>query len=1164
MSGANSGFDDDFMLAMLSDFLDESQGYLTSLNNNLLRLDECVGGSGADATDRIDSGVLNEMFRDAHSLKGLSAMLQLGDINRLTHRLENVFDAARGRKLAITRDAVDLMFQALDRLTGMVDALCEQDGREIEYESVVQAIGGLLDGGAEAAAIAEVSPPDPGSETGPNTALGHTEVENEPMSTDAQQDPMSTDDPQDSADGEAPHAAAEPSTPAPTQSDPTSAAEQASERGRGELPDPLFDVVDETEIPDKYLAIFIDETGESLDALSERLLGDEDADVDALLIRCHQIKGAAASIGLNRSAMLAHLMEDLLHELRESASPVTPQVSDALMFAVDSLRSFVERLQSSEPGADNFSEAYRTLRTVHSGGDGSAATSATPSETDADRPDPTTPPAAPDAADGQVAVEKPAAGSTASHDTAEPGSPASDPSGGPEGADPTSAADALSAPSPKPESSTSGTPDHGPASATVTGAGEPDGATTDGTTAAAQPAGVQSAAGDDDGTGDDGAAAEGQRQNCQPAESQGAERPDGLTSAERTRIAEAFAGCGRVLRGCVRIERGLPLSEVKASLILSRIEEIGDLYFSEPSEAELTKRQGVQRVVFGVATDQATDALRSRLELDGIVSLHVEEETLVPQTGDGTNDSPVASPPDVSPGVAAGETAGQKPAGAIAASAAEETRPAGRPTEAGEPPPTKAKPAETLRVDIERLDHLMNLAGQLVINKARFGQIGDRLRGFASRKQSAQCVTNIEGILKRILADANDATRSAGNPPAFLEQLETQCQHILGDLEVIQGDIAQLCDARQIVNEYSEAVHQLERVTDGIQKSVMDTRMLPIGPLFGRFKRVVRDITRNNGKQVQLVIRGEKTELDKRMIDELADPLIHMVRNAADHGIELPEAREAAGKPRQGTVTLDAFHRGNRIFIQVKDDGRGLDPEKLRQKAVARGIVSAADAERLTSQQAFQLIWEPGFSTAERVTEISGRGMGMDIVRSKIEQLNGTVEIDSEPGGGTTITVKLPLTMAILPSLLTVIAGDVFALPVESVIEIVRVGHDELATVHGLCTARVRGRVISVVKLSDLFSWRNNAVTDTDEERTLVIVGSDGNELGLVVDELLGEEDIVVKSLAENFRNVHGLAGASILGDGRVSLILDVAALLELSCRKPTARGGVAAESGPA
>ena len=307
-----------------------------------------------------------------------------------------------------------------------------------------------------------------------------------------------------------------------------------------------------------------------------------------------------------------------------------------------------------------------------------------------------------------------------------------------------------------------------------------------------------------------------------------------------------------------------------------------------------------------------------------------------------------------------------------------------------------------------------------------------------------------------------------------------------------------------------------------------------------------------------MVINGEKTELDKRMIDELGDPLIHIIRNSADHGIELPDVREAAGKPRQGTVSLDAFHRGNSIYVEVTDDGKGLDPVQILKKALAKGIVTEADAERMTRHQIYQLIWEPGLSTAEKVTEVSGRGMGMDIVKSKIEDINGTVDLDSTPGQGTKLTIKLPLTLAILPSLMVEIDSDIMAMPMESVVEIVSVGREDLSTVHGKLTARVRGRVISTIHLREIFTWNGNGLGSDkaqSEETTLVIVGDKGNEIGLSVDRVLGEEDVVIKSMAENYQNVAGVAGASILGDGRVSLILDVNSLIEMASNQSHASG---------
>ncbi len=404
----------------------------------------------------------------------------------------------------------------------------------------------------------------------------------------------------------------------------------------------------------------------------------------------------------------------------------------------------------------------------------------------------------------------------------------------------------------------------------------------------------------------------------------------------------------------------------------------------------------------------------------------------------------------------------------------------------------------------------MNLAGQLVIGKARITQIGDRLKKSVAEKDFA--------------------------------------------------------DARDGVSDLFEAIHLLDRISDGIQQGVMNMRMLPIGPLFSRFHRVIRDLTRANGKEIRLEISGEGTELDKRMIDELGDPMIHIIRNAADHGIESPEVRLAAGKPRYGTIKLCAFHRGSNIIIQVSDDGHGLDADRIRAKAIERGVVSPADAERMTPREIHQLIWLPGFSTAEKVTEVSGRGVGMDIVRSKIEELNGSIDVDSELGRGATLTIKLPLTLAILPSLMVEIDGDAFAVPLESVAEIVNVGPrrdphrartpDGLACATGSCRSLRLGQSLQLAAGSQ-------AKHDAEESSatSLVIIGEGSQQLGLAVHRVIGEEDVVIKSIADNYRNVAGIAGASILGDGRVSLILDPHALIEMSSRSGIAAAATSEKS---
>jgi len=290
-----------------------------------------------------------------------------------------------------------------------------------------------------------------------------------------------------------------------------------------------------------------------------------------------------------------------------------------------------------------------------------------------------------------------------------------------------------------------------------------------------------------------------------------------------------------------------------------------------------------------------------------------------------------------------------------------------QPVVEGEPRETETgqRPTETVRVDIDRLDHLMDLAGQLVINKAQFVQIGDKLQTVLSCKQSARALNKVSAELDRMGGEV--ALRVDGEHSAsMLEGIRSHLRRIQNELEPLRREVQTFSQAHEFVEDLFEAIHQLGRVSDGIQQSVMDTRMVPIGPLFARFKRVVRDITRSSGKQARLEIRGENTELDKRMIDELGDPLVHLVRNSVDHGIESPEVREAAGKPRQGTVTLDAFHRGNSIVIEVRDDGKGLDTERILRKCLEKGLVTKADAEKMTAQQIYQMIWEPGSARPKR------------------------------------------------------------------------------------------------------------------------------------------------------------------------------------------------------
>ncbi|MFO0897529.1 MAG: Hpt domain-containing protein [Pirellulales bacterium] len=960
MSQPSAPPQDEFFESLLTDFLDESGQLLARLGDNLLELDEWARALEPGAGAHCDRDLVNEMFRSAHSLKGLSAMLGLRDINALTHRVENVFDAARRRELEVGRDTVELMFRAFDRLHAMIDILKDPSAPPADAGDIAAEIQQLL-----ASAGAERGPSSQGEA---EQALAAIE------------------------------AAAQAAAPKPSLAGPAVAAPTPAPPGV----DPLAGVEDEAEVPAKYLAIFIDESEMAIDSVIETLVAREGSPattVEHALITVHRIKGSAASIGLNRLARLTHHMEDVLQTLRDSGRPLTDGLTDILLACADAVRQFIGALKTGGP------------RSTHSFG----------------------------SLIGDLLA-------------------------------------ATQPPAPQPES-------------------------------AAAPPGVPAAA-----------------------------TADGDTLASRW--AAALGADASAWLGEVTFRPRLPMVGLKARLAYEKLSQLGEIVGCHPPLEALEQLEELDCLAFALLTDRRAAAIERQLRISGI-----DRVRLAPPGAAAAPAARTAAPAEPVAEAAVPESVVEQIAPVVGVAAAPGK--AGARNAAADAGP---RPVETLRVDIERLDQLMNLAGQLVISRARFAQIGEGLKQFSLPKQTAQSLANAGTHLRRLAGELENGAGAANG-----SALASHVRRLEADLENVQNDVRRLSQMRGAVNELFEAVHQLGRVSDGIQQSVMDTRMVPIGPLFQRFKRVIRDITRDTGKDVRLVLRGEKTELDKRMIDELGDPLIHLVRNAADHGVKLPRVRVARGKPQQGTVTLDAFHRGNSIYIQVRDDGKGMDPAALKAKAVEKKIISEADAERLTTHQAYQLIWEPGFSTAEQITQISGRGMGMDIVRSKIEELNGTVDLDSVVGEGTTFTIKLPLTLAILPSLMAEIDGGVFALPVESVVEIVRVDPADLSTVHGSATARVRERVVSIVRLSELFTWNEAAPPNEQDDTTLVIVGNDGRELGLQVDRLLGEQDIVIKSLAENYRHVAGIAGASILGDGRVSLILDVAALVEMALRRPAA-----------
>ncbi len=429
-------------------------------------------------------------------------------------------------------------------------------------------------------------------------------------------------------------------------------------------------------------------------------------------------------------------------------------------------------------------------------------------------------------------------------------------------------------------------------------------------------------------------------------------------------------------------------------------------------------------------------------------------------------------PPAATPAPAAPKPATPAPAAAAAPAAGGEGGAAGG-----------SAMEQTIRVDVNRLDHLMNLIGELVLGKNR--------------------------LIK------------------------------------IYGDVEERYEGEQFLDELNQVVSSVSTVTTDLQIAVMKTRMLPIGRVFNRFPRMIRDLSRELNKKVELVMSGEETELDKSIVEEIGDPLVHIIRNSADHGVEMPDVRVAAGKSETGTVELKAYHEGNSIVIEITDDGKGLDPLMLKTKAVEKGVISEKEADTMSDKEAFTLIFKPGFSTAAKITNVSGRGVGMDVVKTNIEKLNGIIEVDSQVGKGTTIKLKIPLTLAIIQALLVGVQEEFFAIPLSSVLETVRITQDDIFLVEGKSVLRLRSEVLSLVKLSDIFGIE--ATMEENDNLYVVIIGLADAKIGLVIDRLVGQEEIVIKSLGYYLKGVDGIAGATIRGDGRVTLIADVAALMQMA-----------------
>ncbi|MCQ2611638.1 MAG: chemotaxis protein CheA [Treponema sp.] len=600
----------------------------------------------------------------------------------------------------------------------------------------------------------------------------------------------------------------------------------------------------------------------------------------------------------------------------------------------------------------------------------------------------------------------------------------------------------------------------------------------------------------------------------------------------------------------VKFDESNPMNSVGGIQVFAALKACGSVLKTVPDFDALYEDEFYPTVYYFLASAQNAESIEDVAFLSD-VTLSTDAQPLEP----GSESAPAPQAQAVAAAPAAPAPAPVAEPEPVAAPAAPQASEPEAPAEAASEAPaanaSKAAPAKAaggthvqqgsvLRVDSKRIDYLLNLVSETVITKAAFNQ-------------TASQMSDVQVQFQALDASYREKIRRMFDQlPQYLEEIQSgvSVKEIKSNILAEYGDVTNYFDQfetslKNLSVKFRSSTQNLGRIAGELQEGVMKIRMVPINQIFSRFPRVVRDLQRDLGKKINLVIEGEDTELDKTVIDDLLDPVMHCVRNSVDHGIEAPDVRKAAGKPEEGTVLLKASNEGNQIIIEIADDGAGIDVNKVRNKAISKGLIHPNKI--LTDTEAHQLIFMPGFSTADKISNVSGRGVGLDVVKTMIEKLNGTVSVSSELGKGTKFTIRLPLTLAIIQGLLVRVGKEVYSIPIASVIESQRVKLEDINTIDNYEVLNVRNEVISILRLSRLFNIRD---TQESEYSFVVIVGSEEKKIGVMVDSLIGEEDVVIKPLRDQFTNSPGIAGASVLGDGSVSLIIDVRQLLELGVQQ--------------
>jgi len=951
---------------ILSDFFIEAKEHLETIEPNLLELEKSPE----------NLGILNEIFRPMHSLKGASGFLGLNKINGLAHKAENILDELRQGSMQVTGGIMDLILSATDALRTMVDNL-ETSGVEgdVDTEPIIARIEAALEG-----------------------ELGSAPAAGEPNSDIAPEpEPVFAPEPE--------------SEPEPEAVSPAEEEAAAPMPVFTPQPDPDFDDTPYalTTVGEGHLADFLEEAQEIVENLNRCLLalegepeGTEELINDTFRY-FHNLKGNSGIIGFKELNSLTHEAETLLNKVRKGEMASSQPMIDLLLGAVDLIETLVSKvdMETNKVEPVDTSAMAQILQKVTEDGDMAAI-------------------------QGLVSGK-----SGGGHREEEP------------------------APAPA-----------GPAAEeAATGGYDPEDVALFISTIDQQLKAVDVAFGllrEDSGQKD---------------------IIDGLFRTFQTiQNSTGYMGFDEVREYAARTV-GLVDQARKSDMDFSLMLDI------------LEQEHAILREMIMKAVETVGGSLE---EGGGAKAAPAPEPEPAPEpaAAPASVPEPVAESPKPAPEPGPAQQPVSKPASAARKPMSNASNPSGAQS------PVKPKVSSTIRVDHHKLDHLMNVIGELIINRNRYA------------------------MLARALEEGQE-------------------------------------EVHVVAQQLTETTYAMARISDDLQDTIMKVRMVPVQTVFSRFPRLVRDLSRKSGKQVELILEGEETEFDKSVVEEIGDPLVHLVRNAVDHGLEPEDERVAAGKKPKGHVWLRAYHKGNSVAIEVEDDGRGMDPEKLKMVAIRKGVITPEEANAMDDREALDLIFAPGFSSAEKVTDISGRGVGMDVVKTNIKNLKGSVHTQSEVGKGTKLTLTLPLTLAIIDALMVQVGGDTFALPLDAVSETTKIEVEKLSEVNNRKAVELRGEVLGIVELAELLDLPQSM--DDREVLPMVIIQDNDRRLGLVVDRLLERQEIVIKPLGQylNNFNLKGLSGATIMGDGSVVLILDPHEIYSLSTQlgrkqEPLTVGGAA------